>query len=62
MFNFIKQLFCNHIEKLEDSEYLYSKVINMSNSYLETSITYANHYVCLKCNRKRIEQSTMRVY
>lgn len=54
----IKQLFCTHIWKLVDTEFLYTqtKTTNAFDTaiYKEVKKVSALHLKCIKCNKKKI--------
>jgi hypothetical protein len=53
---FLKQLFCNHVNKLETREYLYSGGIRILGEFRPYREYYAYTYKCLKCQKVRIEE------
>jgi len=61
MKNFFNQLFCSHIYKIENEEYLKTKTIDESvtfigyyRPYFNEYNYYAQHEICVKCGKTRI--------
>ncbi len=52
----LKQIFCEHIWKLEKEEYNYSTYRVVLNFLTQKYEHYIQYYKCVKCDKEKIEE------